>query len=97
MNKPEGCKRLRGSESVPVPGTVADTGILVRLIPAAEEQDRARALIAAYADLAARGEQLCKRLSAELERIDRAQSESPQGECAGKGWSGNRSSRTAEV
>src|SRR4051812_6685925 len=83
MNKPQGCKRLPGSYSAPGPRTVADTGILVRLIPAAEEQDRARAIIAAYADLAARWEHLCNRLSVELERSDRARCETPEGERAG--------------
>jgi hypothetical protein len=66
-------------------------------MPAAEEQDRARALIAAYADLAGRWEQLCHRLSAELERSTRAQCESPEGERTDKRASGNRNDQAAEV
>jgi hypothetical protein len=49
------------------PRTVADTGVIVRFV-SLDEQEAARALIALYADLTAQWQQLCERLSTELER-----------------------------
>lgn len=60
--------------------TVANTGIAARLVPADEDADTARALIHAYAGLATGWQQLCERLSAELQRSDLARLEAERGQ-----------------
>jgi hypothetical protein len=54
--------------------TVANTGMLARLVPASEDRDRTRSLLDEYAKLVFQWERLVDQLTRELERKDRERS-----------------------